>query len=159
MSVIRTPSLALPLLLLLSAPVAPQDLDEAFARDSIVIVASGGECYHFDVYLALTVEQQRRGLMFVRELPAFTGMLFVYPEPDWHSMYMKNTFIPLDMVFILSDGAVSSIAKQTEPRSLRSIASIEPVSYVLELNAGVTGTLGIDEQSRILLPDDLSADR
>ena len=147
---------ALPLLLLLSSFAAARDLEEAFARDAIVIVASAGECYHFDVYLALTGEQQRRGLMFVRDLPVFTGMLFAYAEPGPRSMWMKNTFIPLDILFIRADGAVSSIARQTEPQSLRSIASTEPVTYVLELNAGVTETLGIDEQSRVLLPDALS---
>jgi uncharacterized membrane protein (UPF0127 family) len=157
MLAVRALSLALALLLFTLA--VAEDLDEAFARDSLVIVASAGACYQFDVYLALTGEQQRRGLMFVRDLPAFTGMLFAYPEPGVRSMYMKKTFIPLDMLFIRSDGAVSSIAKQTEPQSLRTIASVEPVNYVLELNAGVTDTLGIDEHSRVLLPEDLSTDR
>jgi uncharacterized membrane protein (UPF0127 family) len=137
---------------------AAQELNDAFTRDAIVITASSGECYHFDVYLALTGEQQRRGLMFVRDLPAFTGMLFVYDDAGLRSMWMKNTFIPLDILFIREDGAVSSIARQTEPQSLRSIASIEAVTYVLELNAGVTESLGIDEQSRILLPTMLSVD-
>jgi uncharacterized membrane protein (UPF0127 family) len=104
----------------------------------------------------LTGEQQRRGLMFVRDLPAFTGMLFAYPEPGPRSMWMKNTFIPLDILFVRADGAVSSVARQTEPQSLRSIASIEPVTYVLELSAGITESLGIDEQSRVLLPGALS---
>lgn len=143
-------------LLFLCPVAAAQDLDDEFGRDAIVIVSSAGECYHFDVWLALTREQQRRGLMYVRDLPAFNGMLFVYPESAPHSMWMKNTLIPLDILFIKADGAVSSIARRTEPQSLRSIASAEPVSYVLELNAGVTETLGIDEESRMLLPDALS---
>lgn len=157
----RLRTLLLPLLLLLPSLAAgqAQDLDQAFSRDTIVVVATAGECYHFDVYLALTGEQQRRGLMFVRNLPAYTGMLFAYTEPGPRSMWMKNTLIPLDILFIRADGAVSSIARQTEPQSLRSIASIEPVTYVLELNAGVTETLGIDEQSRVLLPDTLSTER
>lgn len=150
--------LALTLCLVLSS-LAAQELDDAFRRDAIVITASSGECYHFDVYLALTGEQQRRGLMFVRDLPPFTGMLFVYDDAGPRSMWMKNTFIPLDILFIRGDGAVSSIARQTEPQSLRSIASIEAVTYVLELNAGVTETLGIDDQSRVLLPAMLSTER
>lgn len=149
----RTPGL---MLLLLSSLAAAQDLDQAFVRDAIVIEASAGECYHFEVYLALTGEQQRRGLMFVRDLPPFTGMLFAYAEPAPRSMWMKNTFIPLDILFIRTAGGVSSIVRHTEPQSLRSIASIEPVTYVLELNAGVTENLGIDERSRVLLPDALS---
>jgi uncharacterized membrane protein (UPF0127 family) len=146
------------LCLIVASLGAAQELNDAFTRDAIVITASSGECYHFDVYLALTGEQQRRGLMFVRDLPAFTGMLFVYDDAGLRSMWMKNTFIPLDILFIREDGAVSSIARQTEPQSLRSIASIEAVTYVLELNAGVTESLGIDEQSRILLPTMLSVD-
>jgi len=147
---------ALILLLVLSGPATAQDLDEAFSQDSIVIVATAGECYHFDVWLAVSGEQQRRGLMYVRQLPAFSGMLFVYREPGERSMWMKNTFLSLDILFIRADGGVSSIARRTEPQSLRSIASVEPVTSVLELNAGVTETLGIDERSRVLLPGDLS---
>jgi uncharacterized membrane protein (UPF0127 family) len=75
-------------------------------------------------------------------------MLFIYDnEPV--SMWMKNTFIPLDMLFIRRDGAVSSVAHNTEPQSLRSVRSIEPVSFVLELNAGTAKRLVIDENSRI----------
>jgi uncharacterized membrane protein (UPF0127 family) len=152
-------ALCLPLLLLAWSFAAAQDLEEAFERDAIVIAASAGACYRFEVYLALTTAQQRRGLMFVRDLPDFTGMLFAYPEPGPRSMWMKNTFIPLDILFVRADGSVSSVARQTEPQSLRSIASIEPVTYVLELNAGITESLGIDEQSRVLLPGMLSTDR
>jgi uncharacterized membrane protein (UPF0127 family) len=88
--------------------------------------------------------------MFVRDLPQFTGMLFVYDGSSTVSMWMKNTFIPLDMVFARRDGTVSSIVRNTEPQSLRSIASIEPVAFVLELNAGTTERLFIDESSRLV---------
>lgn len=125
-------------------------LDEAFATDVLIIEASAPACYRFDVYLAFERSQQARGLMHVRELPERTGMLFVYPESDYHSMWMKNTFIPLDIAFVLADGRIANIARDTEPLSLQSIAASEPVNYVLELNAGVTARLGIDENSRIL---------
>lgn len=144
------------LMLAIAPPGAAQDLDASFSRDSIVIVASRAACYHFDVFLALSAEQQRRGLMHVRELPAFAGMLFVYPDAAPHSMWMKNTYIPLDILFIRADGAVSSIARHTEPLSLRSIASTEAVTYVLELNAGVTEALAIDADSRVLVPEALA---
>jgi uncharacterized membrane protein (UPF0127 family) len=134
-------------------------LDEAFGRDAIVIEATEWACWSFDVYMALDMAQQRRGLMTVRKLPMFTGMLFVYADESRHSMWMKNTFIPLDILFIRMDGTVSSIARHTEPQSLRSIASSEPVGYVLELNAGLTEDLHIDDQSHVLLPADLSAAR
>lgn len=137
---------------------ADDDLDAAFERDVLVIVASAHACYRFDIYLALDDEQKRRGLMHVRSLPATTGMLFVYDGKYLQSMWMKNTLIPLDIVFARDDGAVSSVAKHTEPQSLASIESIEPVKYVLELNAGTTERLSIDENSRLLWGDTFGFD-
>jgi hypothetical protein len=78
-------------------------------------------------------------------------MLFIYRDAAMHSMWMKNTYIPLDMLFIRGDGAVSSVVRSTEPLSLRSIAANEAVSFVLELNAGVTERLHIDSGSRLIL--------
>jgi hypothetical protein len=66
-------------------------------------------------------------------------------------MWMKNTYIPLDIVFARGDGSVSSVAENTEPLSLKSISAIEPVNYVLELNAGTAEKLGIDSGSRLIL--------
>jgi uncharacterized membrane protein (UPF0127 family) len=68
-----------------------------------------------------------------------------------HSMWMKNTYIPLDIAFIRRDGRISSIAKNTEPLSLRSIRSTEPVNFVLELNAGVSDRLFIGPESLVVL--------
>ena len=117
-----------------ASAVADRALDQAFEKDVLVIVANAPACYRFDIYLALSPEQKRRGLMFVRELEPWTGMLFAYATEDMHSMWMKNTFIPLDMVFARRDGTVSSVARNTVPKSLQSITSIEPVTFVLELN-------------------------
>lgn len=128
------------------------DLDQRFARGAIVIEARENACYRFDVYLAETSAQHGRGLMYVRDLPQFTGMLFVYPDSALRSMWMKNTYIPLDMLFIRADGVVSSIARDTEPLSLTSIRSSEPIRYVLELNAGVTEELGIGPGSVVHVP-------
>ena len=141
------------LALLPGIAVADDGLDAAFERDVLVISASAHACYRFDIYLALDDVQKRRGLMHVRSLPATTGMLFVYDGRYQQSMWMKNTLIPLDIVFAREDGRVSSIAKNTEPQSLKSIASIEPVKYVLELNAGTADRLLIDENSRLLWGD------
>lgn len=132
-----------------TAAIGDESLDAAFAKDVLIIEASKFACYRFDVYLAVNNEQQRRGLMYVRDLPQTTGMLFVYNGEAFHSMWMKNTFISLDMVFARGDGMVSSVARGTEPQSLRSVASIEPVSFVLELNAGTAERLSIDENSRL----------
>ena len=133
----------------LSAQELPP-LEESFDSGALIVVASRA-CHHFDVYLALTTSQQRRGLMFVRDLPPRRGMLFVYGEPALLSMWMKNTFIPLDMLFVREDGTVASIETDTEPQSLRSISAKEPVRYVLELRAGTTNELGIEPGSRLLL--------
>jgi len=128
---------------------ANEELDAAFATDVLIIEASAYACYRFNIYLALDDRQRARGLMHVRALPQTTGMFFVYENASIHSMWMKNTFIPLDMIFARSDGTVASIAKNTEPLSLRSVTSLEPVTYVLELNAGTADRLFIDENSRL----------
>ena len=130
------------------AAVADDELDRHFGKDVLIIEASAHGCHRFDIYVAADNTQKSRGLMFVRNLPATTGMLFIYDNQP-ASMWMKNTFIPLDILFIRRDGTVSSIAENTEPQSLRSIRSIEPISFVLELNAGTTERLGIDNNSRI----------
>ena len=143
-------ALILMCLLAASSTAAVQELDSAFAKDVAIVVASKHACYRFDIYLATNDRQRARGLMFVRELPAMTGMLFIYDDDYFVSMHMKNTYISLDMLFIRSDGTVSSIARNTEPLSLRSLAATEPVRFVLELNAGVTKKLSIDENSRLI---------
>jgi uncharacterized membrane protein (UPF0127 family) len=88
--------------------------------------------------------------MFVRDLPERTGMLFVYDEEATHSMWMKNTYIPLDIVFARRDGTISSVIRDAEPQSLRSLSSTEPVTFVLELNAGVTRRYNIGAGSRLI---------
>ena len=138
------------LLLAALAASANEDLDAAFERDVLVIEASEHACYRFDIWLAVRRDQQVRGLMHVRHLPEDAGMLFVYPQSDYHSMWMKNTFIPLDMIFARSDGTIANIARDTVPQSLESVGSVEPVSYVLELNAGTSERLRIDENSRLV---------
>ncbi len=129
----------------------PDDLSVAFDSGTIIIEAEKDACYRFDVYLATSREQQSRGLMHVRHLPEFTGMLFSYTQPNIISMWMKNTYITLDILFIREDGTISNIATNAEPLSLKSISSTEPVSYFLELNAGVTLKLHINADSRVHL--------
>ena len=126
------------------------ELDGAFEFTTLEIINDSGKLLVFDVYLAKDFEQQRRGLMFVRSMPERTGMLFIYKGDDIRSMWMKNTYIPLDMVFARSDGSVSSVIHRAEPHTLVSRASIEPVRYVLELNAGTARRLGIGSRSRLI---------
>lgn len=142
--------LALLLILLPGFVVAADaELDARFSKGVLMIQASKHACYRFDIYVATSDAQRARGLMFVRNLPRTTGMLFIYEADMVLSMWMKNTYIPLDILFIRSDGTVSSIAYDTEPQSLKSVVALEPVRYVLEINAGVASALAIDQYSRV----------
>jgi uncharacterized membrane protein (UPF0127 family) len=136
-------------LLLTHVAIAQDDLDAAFDKDVLIVHASEHACYRIDIYIAENDAQRQRGLMHVRSLPETTGMLFIYSSEQILSIWMKNTFIPLDILFIKADGQVSSIYYDAEPQSLRSMRALEPVQYVLELNAGVAEKLSIDEYSRL----------
>ena len=136
-------------LLLASVAHGDEELDARFSKDVLIVEASDYGCFRFDIYVALTDAQRSRGLMFVREMPDTTGMLFVYPGDFELSMWMKNTFISLDMVFARPDGTVTNVIRNAEPQSLKSLRSSENAAFVLELNAGITKRLAIDENSRI----------
>lgn len=126
------------------------ELDGNFEFATLALVNDAGERLVFDVYLAESFEQQRRGLMFVRNMPETTGMLFIYADDAVRSIWMKNTYIPLDIVFARSDGSISRIEADAAPLTLTSRSSVVPVRYVLELNAGTTRRLGIGESSRLM---------
>tara|TARA_B100001109_G_scaffold192201_1_gene158798 strand:- start:243 stop:662 length:420 start_codon:yes stop_codon:yes gene_type:complete len=125
------------------------ELDSAFKRRSIMISSSNQSCNHFVVWLAETRNQQTRGLMYVKSLPKNTGMLFIYPNSNIRAMWMKNTFISLDMIFIDENGIVSSIEKNTEPQSLKTIRSEKPIKYVLELAGGKADQIKLIEGDHI----------
>ena len=155
----RTPLSILWITLLLMAACKETQSDSArsddtlatsFQRDQLIIRNNDSNEIEFSVYLALDFEQKRRGLMFVRSLPERTGMLFVYDEADFRSMWMKNTYLSLDLIFARGDGTVSSIVYGAEPLSLESRASKEPVNFVLELPAGSAHRHNIKPGSRII---------
>ena len=98
---------------------------------------------HFNVELAVTEEQQSRGLMFREFLARDAGMLFDYRAPQRITMWMRNTLIPLDMIFIGQDGSVIDIVQRTIPLSEAIIASKGRARAVLEVNGGTTERLGI----------------
>lgn len=116
---------------------------EIFRQDSLVIETERGERHPFTVELALNAAQQAQGLMFRRDLAPDAGMLFLYGRVRDVSMWMKNTLIPLDMLFIAADGRIVNIAERTVPGSLETIPSGQPVLGVLELNGGTAARLGI----------------
>jgi uncharacterized membrane protein (UPF0127 family) len=97
----------------------------------------------FSVEIASDPASRERGLMFRLNLPEDRGMLFQYEEPQRIAMWMKNTFIPLDMIFIRSDGSVAEVVAHTVPHSLSIIEAKEAVIAVLEVAAGTAERLGI----------------
>lgn len=121
----------------------------AFDQTRLTIQTQDGN-RHVDVFVAKTSEQHRRGLMYVKELPEKQGMLFIHDYDAIRSMWMRNTYIPLDMLFISADGEVRNIAADTVPFSLDAVRSDGPVRAVLELNAGTAKKLGINAGDRVI---------
>jgi uncharacterized protein len=106
----------------------------------------------FAVELAVNDEQRARGLMHRRELPEGRGMLFDFAREQPVSMWMQNTYVSLDMIFIRGDGTIARIAENTEPLSTKIIPSGAPVRGVLEVVAGTAKKLGIAPGDRVAHP-------
>jgi len=115
-------------------------------------IASKSGVHAFAVELALTPEEQSRGLMYRKTLPEGQGMLFDFKRDQETSFWMKNTYVPLDMIFIRSDGRIHRIAENAEPLSERLVSSNGPVRAVLEVVAGTTRKLGIAPGDRVAHP-------
>ncbi len=136
-----------------SAPAAAQMQGGlATFRTGSLVIESGGKTHRFRVELATTSKQQSQGLMFRRHLAADAGMLFVYRRSSEISMWMRNTYIPLDMLFIRKGGTIARIAERTVPLSEEIVSSGEPAIAVLELNAGTSARLGIKAGDRVKSP-------
>ena len=127
--------------------------DPAASADphTLEIVSKSG-VHVFSVELAVTDEDRGRGLMFRRELPDGTGMLFDFGRDQEVAMWMKNTLIPLDMMFISAGGRIVRIAENTEPMSTRIIPSGGPVRAVLEVIGGTAKKYGIAAGDRVAHP-------
>jgi uncharacterized protein len=115
---------------------------QAAGPSSLTIDTANGP-RQFSVELAMTPEQMEIGLMFRRSLAPDSGMLFVYPSDRPVAFWMKNTFIPLDMIFIGGDGHIRRIVARTVPLSTIPISSVDAVRAVLEINSGTADRLGI----------------
>lgn len=115
-------------------------------------IESDGATRRFIVEVARTPDQQARGLMFRRSLGPSEGMIFPFELPRPASFWMRNTLIPLDMIFIREDGTIARIAANTVPHSEESVTSGEPVASVLEIRGGRAAELGIDEGDRVNWP-------
>jgi uncharacterized membrane protein (UPF0127 family) len=110
-------------------------------RVPLTIRSASGE-HRFTVEVAATPDQQERGLMFVRSLAPDRGMIFPYDPPQQVSFWMKNTLIPLDMIFIRADGTIARIAT-AKPLDETPVPGGEPIAAVLEIAGGRAAELGI----------------
>lgn len=106
-------------------------------------IISAGKTRAFTVEVAASPAQQSRGLMFRTELADDKGMIFPFAQVRMASFWMKNTVIPLDIIFVLPDGRIENIVENTVPYSLDQVESTAPVAAVLELRGGLTAELGI----------------
>jgi uncharacterized protein len=115
-------------------------------------IAGKSGVHFFSVEMAMTPDQQATGLMFRKSLPEGQGMLFDFRDEREISMWMKNTYVPLDMIFIRADGRILRIAEHTEPHSLKPIFSGGAARAVLEVVAGTARRLGLAPGDRVLHP-------
>lgn len=116
------------------------------------IVGTDGTHHAFHIELAVKPEEREQGLMYRQSIAADAGMLFDFKADQVVQMWMKNTFIPLDMLFITSDGTVARIAADTVPQSLEVISSGQPVRAVLEIKGGEAAHQGIVPGAKVLYP-------
>lgn len=122
-----------------------------FQNSSLTIQTKDSE-YIFNIEIAITEKERSRGLMYRKELKQTEGMLFLYPKKQIIKMWMKNTLIPLDMIFINKSGKIIDIFKMTIPKDLTPIGPDVKLKGVLEINGGLTSYLNINKGDFIIHP-------
>nr|WP_270937989.1 DUF192 domain-containing protein [Roseomonas sp. MO-31] len=150
---LRRPLLSTLGLLLAGRALAQPGVDRPQPRlptERMVIVTRDNRRHDFTVEMALNPDQQTIGLMFRQEVKPDEGMIFDWGAPRESSMWMRNTLVPLDMVFIAADGRIHRIAERTVPLSLTPVDSRGPVRATLELQGGITERLDIRVGDRVL---------
>jgi uncharacterized membrane protein (UPF0127 family) len=130
------------------AQIMPIENLSYFPRATLTISARG-RVDRFRVWIADTRARQAQGLMFVRELPADEGMIFPMRPPEVAQFWMKNTYIPLDMLFVAPDGRIEKIIAHAKPFSLAVLSSGAPVEAVVEIRGGEARKLGITVGARV----------
>ena len=126
---------------------SPAGLEQA-----ALTIESSGRKHRFTVEVASTPEQQQMGLMHRSALAPDRGMIFPFDAPRQASFWMKNTLIPLDMIFVRADGSIANIEANTVPLSLQPVYSEGPVAAVLEIAGGRSGELGIKAGDKVDWP-------
>jgi uncharacterized membrane protein (UPF0127 family) len=144
--------LVLPVMLAIGISGHAGDAQSQDNAAAVLSIVSATGKHSFNVELAETPAQQEQGLMFRRELAPDAGMLFDFKEPTMATMWMRNTLIPLDMLFVDAHGRIVNIAERTVPQSDAIIAAAAPVRAVIELNGGTAARLGIKPGDRVLFP-------
>jgi uncharacterized membrane protein (UPF0127 family) len=132
-----------------AADNAPAATSTARPQTIPLIITADGKLHRFDVEVALTAEEQAKGLMFRKNLGTNAGMVFPMSPPRTASFWMKNMFIPIDMLFIHTDGTVAMVAANAQPYSREPISAGVPVAGVVELRAGRAAELGIREGAKV----------
>lgn len=127
-------------------------LDRFFPRSHLQIATPDARLHGFEVWVADNEVRRARGFMYIEQLDADAGMLFLFPRQGRIAMWMKNTHVSLDMLFVRADGTVDRVVEHTEPLSLETIESANPVAAVIELKAGTAARLGIHAGARVMHP-------
>jgi uncharacterized protein len=130
---------------------APEPLS-AFPRSLLAIRTAAGQVINFKIWRADTPARDQQGLMFVHEMDQHAGMLFVFPEYRRVTMWMRNTYIPLDLLFMNRQGKIEYIADNATPLSDKIIGPPGPEYAVLELNGGASARFGIQVGDLVLHP-------
>jgi hypothetical protein len=144
---------------LLSAACQPQDTQPQLQRSMagleqvpLTVTTAAGKAHRFTVEVARTPEEQAQGLMNRQSVAPDAGMIFPMEPPRAASFWMKNTLVPLDIIFVRADGTIARIEENTVPLSLEPVLSTEPVAAVLELAGGRSAELGIKAGDRVTWP-------
>jgi len=143
------------LALFLAIPSPAADLDHA----DLTVTTAAGQTYHFDVEVARTAQQQERGLMFRKSMPADAGMAFPYDRDTTATFWMKNCYIPLDMLFVANGGRISHIVADAKAVGDKPVGPEDyypsggPIRLVVELNAGTAAKLGIHVGDKVTMTE------
>jgi uncharacterized membrane protein (UPF0127 family) len=133
-----------------AADVANPEPLSAFPQSLLAVRTTTGSVVNFKIWTADRPSRQEQGLMYIRDMDEHAGMLFVFPADEQVSMWMKNTYLSLDMVFIDAAGRIVYIAPKTTPLSLDIISTPQPTRAVLELKGGACAAFGIAVGDRVI---------